>query len=74
MSTGAPVSWARTTTPGSSWARRPRKGTSTARARSLSSGGASIEIDTTSLARSAAAASTATWGRPGHGSMFGRCR
>ena len=37
-------------------------------------GGASIAIVTTSLARSAAAASTATWGRPGHGSIFGRCR
>ena len=65
MSTGAPVIWARVTTPGSSLARLPRNGTSTVRARSLSSGGASIEIVTTSLARSAAAASAATSNRPG---------
>src|ERR1700727_279910 len=51
MSTGAPVTWARVTTPGSSRARRPRKGTSTARARSCSSGGAAVEIDTPSVAR-----------------------
>jgi hypothetical protein len=38
-------------------------GISTARARSLSSGGASIAIFATAWARSAAAASAATWGR-----------
>ena len=70
---GAPVTWARGTAPGSSPAWRPRKGTWTARAWSLSSGGASIAIVTTSLARNTAAASTATW-PAGHRSMFGPCR
>src|SRR5580704_8231614 len=66
MRTGAPVSRASVTMPGISLAWCPRKRTSTARALSLSSGGASIEIVTTSLARSAEAASAATSTRPGH--------
>lgn len=56
MSTGAPVSCARPMTPGSSVACRPRKGILIARAWSASSGGASLAIVTTSLARSATAA------------------